>query len=438
LEPASAAAAYAAALALVPSLGDQLRIPGSQPFAPGTEAAWALLERAVALDPAFAPAHAARANVLLRGGFLDPARAAYARAAELDPGDAASRYALAELATLARDEPAATGWFAAAFARQRLFSPPRPLAGAKHALVLGLAGPWPRNMPLDFVVDEARWTLHRWFLPDPERAARALPRVDLIVNALGESSAGAAALADAQAILADAGLPAINVPGRLPALGRDRLAATLAGVRGVRTPAALRLSRDALAASGGAIAGLAYPLLVRPLDSHGGRGLEKLDAPAELVGYLARIVADAYDCSSYVDYRSADGWFRKYRIMFVDGVAYPYHLAIDEGWMVHYYRTGTTATPWMNDEEARFLEAPERAIAGWNDAVPAIAAAFGLDYVGIDCAQLPDGTLLVFEADAAMLVHALDRSPAGQSKRAAVDRLRAALMALFDRRAATF
>jgi tetratricopeptide (TPR) repeat protein len=436
LEPASAAAAYAAALALVPSIGDHLRIPGSQRFAPGTDAAWELLERAVALDPAFAPAHAARANVLLRGGFLDPARAAYARAAELDPADAASRYALAELATLARDEATAAGWFAAAFARERLFSPPRPLAGAKHALVLGLAGPWPRNMPLDFVVDETRWTLHRWFLPDAERAARALPPVDLIVNALGESRAGAEALADAQAILGAAGLPSINAPGRVPALARDRLAATLAGVPGVRTPEARRLTRDAL--ERGDVAGLAYPLLVRPLDSHGGRGLEKLDAPAALGDYLARIVAEAYDCSAYVDYRSADGWSRKYRIMFVDGVAYPYHLAIDDAWMVHYYRTGTTATPWMNDEEARFLASPEHAIAGWHDAVPAIAAAFGLDYVGIDCAQLPDGTILVFEADAAMLVHALDRSAAGQSKRAAVDRLRAGLMALFDRRAATF
>jgi hypothetical protein len=121
--------------------------------------------------------------------------------------------------------------------------------------------------------------------------------------------------------------------------------------------------------------------------------------------------------------------------MFVDDVAYPYHLAIDENWMIHYYRTGTTATPWMNDEEARFLEAPDRAIAGWHDAVPAIAAALALDYVGIDCAQLPDGTLLVFEADAAMLVHALDASDAGRYKRAAVARIKDALAALFERRA---
>ena len=31
-----------------------------------------------------------------------------------------------------------------------------------------------------------------------------------------------------------------------------------------------------------------------------------------------------------------------------------------------------------------------------------------LDYFGIDCAELPDGRLLVFEVDVAMIVHDMD------------------------------
>lgn len=431
-----AADLYARALARVPSIGDQLRIPGSQRFVDGVNEAWELLERAAALDPDDARVQAARGNILLRGGFVDAARDAYARAVARDPHDAASRYALAEIAYVSRDEAAARDWFDDAFARERLFSPPLVRPGAKHALVLGLAGPWPRNMPLDFVVDDTRWTLHRWFLPDPQRGARRLPQVDLIVNALGDSLAAAAALADAREILAaHPAIPAINAPERLRGLGRDRLADTLAGIPGVRMPDARRVDRAILSGSRGAVDRVAYPLLVRPVDTHGGRGLEKLDAPAELPAYLERVPAERYDVSGYVDYRSADGWFRKYRIMFVDGVAFPYHLAVDDRWMIHYYRTATTVTPWMHDEEARFLAEPERVIAGWTGAVPAIAAALGLDYVGIDCAQLRDGSLLVFEADTAMLVHALDSSDAGRAKRAGVDRIRAALHELFDRRA---
>jgi hypothetical protein len=32
----------------------------------------------------------------------------------------------------------------------------------------------------------------------------------------------------------------------------------------------------------------------------------------------------------------------------------------------------------------------------------------GLDYLGIDCAETPDGRLLVFEVDNAMVVHDMD------------------------------
>ncbi len=410
-----------------------MRVPGSQPFGAGVNEAWTLLERAIALDPQFALAHAARGNILLRGGFVDHARAAYELAAKLDPRDAPVRYALAELAYLARDTATAQNWFDEAFARERLFSPPQPRTGARHALVLGLAGPWPRNMPLDFVVDDARWTLHRWFLPDTSRPVRVLPAVDLVVNGLGDSVAGTAALDDARAIVAASDVPWINAPDRIPALGRDALAETLAMVPRTHVARTRRVRRDALV--GAAVTDLAFPLLVRPVDSHGGRGLERIERAAELDAYRTREIADAYDCSEYVDYRSSDGWFRKYRIVFVDGVAFPYHLAIDDRWMIHYYRTATTVTPWMHDEETRFLTQPASVIAGWADVVPAVAAAFGLDYLGIDCAQLGDGRLLVFEADTAMLVHAMDTSDGGRYKRAAVGAIRAALMALFDHRA---
>jgi hypothetical protein len=45
---------------------------------------------------------------------------------------------------------------------------------------------------------------------------------------------------------------------------------------------------------------------------------------------------------------------------------------------------------------------------------------------------LADGTLFVFEADAAMLVHGFDPDPV---KRAAYERIRAAVAMLLDRRA---
>jgi glutathione synthase/RimK-type ligase-like ATP-grasp enzyme len=41
-------------------------------------------------------------------------------------------------------------------------------------------------------------------------------------------------------------------------------------------------------------------------------------------------------------------------------------------------------------------------------ALSAISAVTGLDYVGIDCAETTQGELLVFEIDSNMVVHAMD------------------------------
>ena len=60
------------------------------------------------------------------------------------------------------------------------------------------------------------------------------------------------------------------------------------------------------------------------------------------------------------------------------------------------------------------------------------ATAVGLDYFGIDCTVLDDGTLFVFEADAAMLVHGFDPDPV---KLAGYQRIRGALDALLTARA---
>ena len=160
----------AAALERVPSLADRTVIPGSAPPDPELDAVWALLERALTLDPTFAPAHAARGTVLVRRGSVEAARRSYALAARFDPYDASSRLALGELATMAGDEAEAQPWFDAAFALQRVYSP-TPRSGTRNALVLALAGPWHRNIPLDFIVDPARWALHRWYLPDPGASA---------------------------------------------------------------------------------------------------------------------------------------------------------------------------------------------------------------------------------------------------------------------------
>ena len=106
------------------------------------------------------------------------------------------------------------------------------------------------------------------------------------------------------------------------------------------------------------------PLLIRPVDSHGGVGLELVRTVSELARCRASQQGPVFVCR-FVDFRSADTWFRKYRMIFIDRRPYPYHLAISPKWMVHYASFEMEVSPWKLEEEKSFLQDPE-AVLGLN------------------------------------------------------------------------
>jgi hypothetical protein len=86
-------------------------------------------------------------------------------------------------------------------------------------------------------------------------------------------------------------------------------------------------------------------------------------------------------------------------------------------------------------EEAAMMAGFETGFAARHaDAFEALHAAFGLDYFAIDCAEDRDGALLLFEADTAMIVHAMDPPDLYPYKRPAMVRLFAAFQALIASR----
>jgi hypothetical protein len=88
----------------------------------------------------------------------------------------------------------------------------------------------------------------------------------------------------------------------------------------------------------------------------------------------------------------------------------PYHLAISPKWLVHYFSADMMAAPWKREEESRFLADPARALGPRAMAgLAAIEMRLGLDFGGIDFTLLPDGRVLVFEANATMAVHLTDK-----------------------------
>jgi hypothetical protein len=198
--------------------------------------------------------------------------------------------------------------------------------------------------------------------------------------------------------------PALNDPVRVLRLGREAVATALRRRPGLLCPPIRRLPR-----AGALAADLPYPVLVRPVGSHAGQHLARADDAAQLAALLAGIDADEVFVSSFVDYRGPDGLFRKYRIAFIRGTPYLCHMALSEHWMVHYLNAGMAESEAKRAEEAAAMANFDSGFARRHAAaLAAVAEWASLDYFQIDCAELPDGRLLLFEADVAGIIHMMD------------------------------
>ena len=398
-----------------------------------TDAALRSYDAAIALQPAALEAHVAKGFLLFGATRNDEALSAFRAALAIDPYETRANLALYELMHVRGDLLAAREHQARALERQRLFSAIAP-EQRRSVLVLCAPGDLQANVPVDFLFDTRTTTVHKLYLLDAERlAAQPLPAYDVVFNAIAESPDAGPALALAERFLRGAAAPAINPPANVLRTERTALAAALRDVP-CRVAPIVRVRREDVDPEHPP---LAFPLIVRPVGSHAGHGLEKIDDPAALRDYLVT-AADELFVSAFIDYRSADGLYRKYRIICVDGEPYPCHLAISPRWMIHYYNAPMAENAWMREEEARFLARFDDVFGpAQREALRRLAAALELEYVGIDCTLDRDGNVLVFEADPAMIVHVSDPVETYGYKHEHVPRIFRAVEAMLDARIGT-
>jgi glutathione synthase/RimK-type ligase-like ATP-grasp enzyme len=301
-------------------------------------------------------------------------------------------------------------------------------------LALTRVAQWEANTPLELIVDTDRVTLHRYYIDDTDTALadEALPPYGVLFNSIAESDSAANALRLARTFAERARREPINAPEAVAAIGRTQVAARFAASPSIVAPPIERVTPAMLLERT-----IAESLIVRPVGSQAGIGLARIDDTAALRAYLAERTDPEYFVMPFIDYRNDDGFFRKYRVMFVAGQPYACHLAISPRWMIHYYNAAMAEHQWMRDEEARFIANLDSVFTGTlATALAEIAAAIPLEYFGIDCAIARDGRLLLFEADAAMLVHGTDPPDLYPYKRAGFERIQTALTALIEQRRA--
>ncbi len=370
-----------------------------------------------------------RGRRLGREGRLEEALASFSGALALDDLIVDAHLGIYEVAQILRKPELALAHQAAAIALSPVHSTPACEREDYALLVLCAPGPYTANTPVDLIFDSRYVTLHRWYV-DPSGDIPHLPRYDAIWIAIGESDASASRLRAAERFAATQRQPLFNRPDAINRLNRVALGEAFASARRTCAVTTERVARERYAAESCPV-----PHIVRPVDSHGGTGLERIDDDAQRAAYAARSDSEFLYVAPFIDYSSADGYFRKYRIIFIDGEPFPFHLAISPNWMVHYYNAPMTEHQWMRDEELAFFENFAGAFSGdLTEALRETAERLGLDYVGIDCAIGRDGRLLLFEADNAVIVHVLDDPVMFAYKHRHVPRITAALDAMVRRR----
>lgn len=333
---------------------------------------------------------------------------------------------------------------AQAIACSRLYHLAADQTPALQLLAIMTPGDLMTNAPLAFLAERSDVALSMLYVQPGEPLPAQLPPHDVLWIAVSESDAVRGLLAELDAACADWGRPTVNRPAGTLRTSRTEACAALRDLPGVCMPATARVDRAALQRLARCECGPEvwlddgdWPLIIRPVDSHAGQGLEKVASPFELSRYLSAMPDEVFYLSRFVDYASADGQYRKFRVALVDGVPYAGHLGVSSHWMVHYLNAGMTDSAAKRAEEAQFMAGFDTDFALRHAAaLQGIAGRIGLDYLVIDCAETPAGELLVFEVDPGAAIHSMDSPELFPYKVPAMEKVRVAFRALLARVAA--
>jgi Tetratricopeptide repeat len=423
--------AYLDVLARDPCHAGALNNLGTLLYAQGyRSAARTAYARAVTQHPDDPMGHVNLANILREAGDAAASRAHYDTALHLAPDHPEAHQGLANLLADDGDAAGAERHRGCGFRGRAVTALPYHGDGPPIRLLL-LVSAAGGNVPIQPLLDQGVFATVV-IVAEFYDGDRALPAHDLVFNAIGDADLCASGLEVAAGILARTGAPIINPLGAVLMTGRAVNARRLALLPDVIASAIVSVPRETIAAADASAAlgrmGFAFPLLLRAPGFHTGRYFLRVETADQLPAALAAIPGPDLLVIQYLNAGSADGKTRKYRVMMVGGKIYPLHLAISDQWKVHYVTADMAERPEHRAEEAQFLADMERVVGSRGMAALArIRDALGVDYAGVDFALAPDGRVVVFEANATMVVNPPEPDQRWAYRRDAVERIHGAI-----------
>lgn len=194
----------------------------------------------------------------------------------------------------------------------------------------------------------------------------------------------------------------INPPSKVVQTRRDIIARKLSGLDWLDVPECLYFKVTTPKAVNDAIerVGIRFPAILRQAGTHLGR--------SELIHGLADIVVPkgrAFYLTSFRNYVSSDGLYRKVRFWFIGDKIVFKHLVVSDKWNVHFEASDRfmKLRPDLAAEERSLFQAHSGNFPPHlHSRLATIREKVGLDFFGLDCNFLKDGRMLFFEANATM------------------------------------
>lgn len=226
-----------------------------------------------------------------------------------------------------------------------------------------------------------------------------------ILNLITDPDQNPKTLENLRKLLREYSGPVINRPEAVIRSTRDQVAKLLDGMPNLIAPKVLRVRNAKPDLVAGAVerAGVRFPVIVRLAGTHTGLivglfdGIDKVRAAITQPG--EHIVTE------FIDFRSEDGLYRKYRAFFIGERIIFRHMLVSDVWNVHArdrMRFMAERPELLAEEQAMFerMEGafPAEIMATLED----IRIRMPLDYFGMDFGILPDRRVVLFEANPTM------------------------------------
>jgi len=354
----------------------------------------------VMIKPDDADAWESLGDLRFRLGWFEDSLDAYLKTVAVDESRSRAHMQIYSIAQILERPELALIHQTRALAQTRLFTEPGKNPNGPVVLVLKAVGDWQINTPTDFIIRSQDWgTVHHYYLDEARPITPDIPECDIIFNAIAEPDRAAGAMKAAAKIVAFLGKPCINDPIFMGQANRERAAQKLAALPNSIIPVVRRITQPH------ELSDFPTPFLLRPIGTHAGNGMlliqQSADIPATLDG--------EHYALPFVDYISADGQYRKYRVVVVAGQPFPFHMGLSVNWMVHYANAKPVDRDQMDREEEAFLADIATVFpAPLLDDLSKMAELLDLDFFAVDCGIHQDGRLVLFEVDAGAIIHTLD------------------------------